>query len=101
MLPVSVVGNSIGLKPIASQIEKTQNTDNKVSFTETLNKAVVDLNNQQVEAYQSMQDIATGKVDNLQKAVQQIEEAELTMKLALEVKNKVIGSTKQILQMQI
>ena len=48
-----------------------------------------------------MQGIATGKVTNLQEAVQRIEEAELSLKLALEVKNKAINAYKEITRMQI
>jgi len=48
-----------------------------------------------------MNDIATGKVENLQEAVQKIEEAELTLKLGLEVKTKALGAYKQIMAMQI
>ena len=48
-----------------------------------------------------MEGIATGKVTNLQEAVQKIEEAELSMKLALEVKNKALTAYKEIMRMQI
>ncbi|MDY0051375.1 MAG: flagellar hook-basal body complex protein FliE [Aliarcobacter sp.] len=48
-----------------------------------------------------MESIASGKVTNLQEAVQKIEEAELSLKLALEVKNKALAAYKQIMAMQI
>jgi flagellar hook-basal body complex protein FliE len=48
-----------------------------------------------------MEGIATGKVKNLQEAVQKIEEAELSLKLALEVKNKAIGAYKEIMRMSV
>jgi len=48
-----------------------------------------------------MKEIATGKVVNLQEAVQKIEEAELTMKLALEVKNKAINAYREVMRMQV
>ena len=48
-----------------------------------------------------MQGIATGKVTNLQEAVQKIEEADLSMKLALEVKNKALNAYKEIMRMQV
>jgi flagellar hook-basal body complex protein FliE len=83
------------------------NTNNKIdksndkSFQSMLNSAISDVNNQQVEGYNAMEGIATGKVTNLQEAVQKIEEAELSMKLALEVKNKAISAYKEIMRMQI
>ena len=80
---------------------KTDNKNDGASFESMLNNAVSEVNKQQVEGYNAMEGIATGKVTNLQEAVQQIEEAELSMKLALEVKNKAIAAYKEIGRMQI
>ena len=83
------------------------NTTNKVlptqdkSFQSMLSDAISEVNDEQVEGYTSMEGIATGKVTNLQEAVQRIEEAELSMKLALEVKNKALSAYKEIMRMQI
>jgi len=74
---------------------------NGESFADILKQSVEDINNSQVEAYNAMDDIATGKVDNLQEAVQKIQEAELSLKLGLEVKNKALGAYKQIMAMQV
>jgi len=71
------------------------------SFSEILNKSLGELNDSQVQAYDAMEGIATGKVDNLQEAVQKIEEAELSLKLALEVKNKALSAFKDVMRMQI
>lgn len=83
------------------------NTTNKVlpsqdkSFQNMLRDAITDVNDEQVEGYNSMEGIATGKVTNLQEAVQKVEEAELSMKLALEVKNKALAAYKEIMRMQV
>ena len=80
--------------------EQQQNTNNE-SFAEILRQSVNEVNNSQVQAYDAMHDIATGKVENLQEAVQKIEEAELSLKLGLEVKNKALSAYKQVMAMQI
>ena len=74
---------------------------NTKSFQELLNNSLNELNDEQIEGYNAMQVIAAGKVTNLQEAVQRIEEAELSLKLALEVKNKAINAYKEITRMQI
>jgi flagellar hook-basal body complex protein FliE len=87
----------------------TQNTLGKVdgskvqgdSFSDILKGAMGDINTQQVQAYDSMESIATGKVENLQEAIKQIEEAELSLKLGLEVKNKALSAYKQVMAMQV
>ena len=77
-----------------------ENTPNE-SFASMLNNAINEVNDTQVDGYKAMENIATGKVENLQEAVSKIEQAELSLKLALEVKNKAMGAYKQIMSMQV
>ena len=77
----------------------TQNSDK--SFQNMLKDVITEVNEEQVQGYNAMEGIATGKVTNLQQAVQKVEEAELSMKLALEVKNKAINAYKEIMRMQV
>jgi flagellar hook-basal body complex protein FliE len=78
-----------------------ENSTSGASFSDMLNKSLGEVNNSQVQGYKAMEEIATGKVENLQEAVQKIEEAELSLKLALEVKNKALGAYKEIMRMQV
>jgi len=71
------------------------------SFDQILKNAIEDVNKTQVQGYDAMRGIATGEVPNLQEAVHQIAKAESTLKLALEVKNKALGSYKEIMRMQV
>lgn len=80
---------------------QNQKFDNQNSFSNLLKNSIEDVNEAQVTGYDAMNDIATGKVKNLQEAVQKIEEAELSLKLGLEVKNKALGAYKQIMSMQV
>ena len=92
---VGSIGNQgMTLKPESAKIEGD-------SFSDVLKTAMSDINTQQVEGYDAMKSIATGKVENLQEAIHQIEEAELSLKLGLEVKNKALGAYKQVMAMQI
>ena len=88
--------DSIGLKT-----DLSEDKDKSQSFSNLLKESIQEVNQSQVKAYDAMDDIATGKVENLQKAVQTIEEAELSLKLGLEVKNKALGAYKQIMAMQV
>lgn len=90
----SITNQNIGLKSETPKVEGN-------SFSDVLKTAMGDVNTQQVEAYDAMKSIATGKVENLQEAVHQIEEAEMSLKLGLEVKNKALGAYKQVMAMQI
>jgi flagellar hook-basal body complex protein FliE len=95
--------NSVGSLNTQNLIGKLNNST-KVegdSFASVLKNAMGDINTDQVKAYDAMENIATGKVENLQDAVKQIEEAELSLKLGLEVKNKALSAYKQVMAMQI
>ncbi len=85
----------------SSQMLNDNQTKNGESFSDVLKQSLHEVNNAQVGAYDAMNDIATGKVKNLQEAVQRIEEAELSLKLGLEVKNKALGAYKQVMSMQV
>ena len=71
------------------------------SFEAALKNAMVGVNQTQVDGYKAMEGLATGDVKNIQEAVQKIEEAELSLKLALEVKNKALNAYKEVMRMQI
>jgi flagellar hook-basal body complex protein FliE len=94
-----------GISNVLNQ-NNVQKVDNKndnagESFASMLNNAIKETNQTQVDGYKAMENIATGKVENLQEAVQKIGGAELSLKLALEVKNKAMGAYKQIMAMQV
>ena len=95
---INTVGN---LFPNSMVDKNSFGSNSNVSFASVLNKAMQDVNKDQLQAYQAMEDMANGTVSNVQEAVQRIQEAELSLKLALEIKNKVVGSYKEIIKMQI
>lgn len=94
---LSNLGNINGV----NNANTSSNNTSGASFENMLKDAIVGVNTDQVKGYDAMSDIATGKVTNLQEAVQRIEEAELSLKLALEVKNKAIASFKEVMKMQV
>ena len=98
-MQISSITDSISSLSSGNGSKVAQNTDK--SFQNMLKDAITEVNDEQVQGYNAMEGIATGKVTNLQQAVQKIEEAELSMKLALEVKNKAINAYKEIMRMQV
>jgi flagellar hook-basal body complex protein FliE len=98
-LNISSIGSSLSTLGL-SNVNKVEDESTK-SFQSMLNDAITDVNNEQVDGYKSMESIASGKVTNLEEAVQKIEQAELSLKLALEVKNKALNAYKEIMKMSI
>lgn len=98
---ISSITNSIGSLSLNTDNKIAQSGNGDKSFQSMLTDAITEVNDEQVQGYNAMEGIATGKVTNLQEAVQRIDESELSMKLALEVKNKAINAYKEIMRMQV
>jgi len=96
---ISSITDSIGsiAKTNVNPVNKTEDK----TFDKMLKEAISEVNDSQVQGYNAMEGIATGNVKNLQEAVQKIEEAELSLKLALEVKNKALNAYKEVMRMQV
>jgi flagellar hook-basal body complex protein FliE len=100
MINIEGLSSGIGLGNVAG-LQKQEPKVGGATFEQMLKNSITEVNNTQLQGYEAMSGIATGKVKNLQEAVQRIEEAELSLKLALEVKNKAISAYKEITKMQI
>lgn len=99
-MDISSINSSLENIKLNSQNNGASKLDG-LSFNKILNDAISQVNDEQIQGYNAMEGIATGKVTNLQEAVRQIEEAELSLKLALETKNKAINAYREIMKMQI
>lgn len=66
-------------------------------FMSELNK----LNHTLINSEVLLQDLASGKTDNIHHVMLALEDAKLTMQMALQVRNKVIEGYQEILRMQI
>lgn len=75
--------------------------DGGKSFTSILNKALGDVNSAQLKADDAAKKFLTGELQDVHQVVIAMEEARLTMQLALEVRNKVIEAYQEISRMQV
>ncbi|RXJ76509.1 flagellar hook-basal body complex protein FliE [Arcobacter sp. F155] len=98
---INSITDSIGSIASKQNNQVNQAAQSDLSFKDMLKDAVNEVNDTQVQGYNAMEGIATGKVKNLQEAVQKIEEAELSLKLGLEVKNKAINAYREIMKMPV
>jgi len=96
---ISSITDSIG--SIGNKQNPQSNKTDNTTFESMLKNAVSEVNKTQVDGYKAMEGIATGNVKNLQEAVQKIEEADLSLKLALEVKNKAVNAYKEVMRMTV
>jgi len=71
------------------------------SFADTLKEAVQSTNQLQKEADVKMQQLATGKTDDIAGVMIAAEKADISMKLMTTVRNKIISAYEEIMKMQV
>jgi flagellar hook-basal body complex protein FliE len=73
----------------------------ELSFKELIGRYVREVNDLQQEADQSVLELATGKTDNLHQVVAALSEADLSFRLMMEIRNKLLEAYQQIMRMQV
>ncbi len=71
------------------------------SFAETLKDAVNNVNQLQKTADVQMQKLATGKAENIPDVLIAAEQADIALKLMVQVRNKIIDAYHEIMKMQV
>jgi flagellar hook-basal body complex protein FliE len=70
-------------------------------FSQLVTDLLKDVNAQQVNAQQSIQDLATGQADSLQGVVLNVAKSDLTFRLLMEIRDRVISSYQEVMRMQV
>ncbi len=95
----------------ASPIRKLYDTSNNqilnneaagsTSFSDFLKDALKNLNNLQVEADSAAKGLLSGEVSDIHKTMIILEKANLNLRLAVQIRNKIIQAYEEIIRMQI
>lgn len=84
-----------------SQVKNTSKTNGEGGFGEVLNNAINKLNQTQIKADETMQGFLVGDVQDIHQVTIAMQEAKLTMQLAVEVRNKIVEAYQEISRMQL
>ena len=79
---------------------KAQDSSQAGSFSGMVEQAMANLNNSQQAADQAVQSLAAGDADNLHTVMIRTSEAQLTLDLALQVRNKCLDAYNEVKNMQ-
>ncbi len=74
---------------------------NVVDFKETVSNYVNEVNNLQLKAGESIENFATGKVENVHEVMIAMSKAEVSFKFMMETRNKLVDAYKEIMKMQV
>ena len=94
--------NAIGsLRPAMTSIPAPQVQKSGGGFGELVGKMIESVNDKQVHAQNVMNDFAAGKVENVHDVVLAEAEADLSMKMLLTTRNKLVEAYKEIMRMDV
>ena len=98
MKPLPIDPNSIpqvagGSKPGSKQVGE--------EFKEMLEGYLKDVNSLQHKADGAVHDLVTGRTENLHQLIAAVNEADLSFRLMMEMRNKLVDAYKEIMRMQV
>jgi flagellar hook-basal body complex protein FliE len=70
-------------------------------FLSTLEKAMEEVNVDQLQADGAIKDLVAGKSKNIHETMLQIQKADLSLKTMMQVRNKILEAYKEIIRMQV
>lgn len=96
----SIQGKEIGpiSKELVSSIGDQEQGD---SFKQTLNGFINEVNDLQTKANASIENLATGKVENVHEVMIAMAKAEVSFKFMMETRNKLVETYKEVMRMQM
>ena len=75
--------------------------DVATSFKDTVKDLLADVNTKLITSDQNIQDLATGKTNDIEKVVTSVEEANLALQYTMAVRTKLMDAYQEISRMQI
>ena len=97
ILPIGPIKND---NKVELKFDKAEKQDG-VGFKETVSNFVNEVNDLQVKAGESVENFATGKVENVHEVMIAMSKAEVSFKFMMETRNKLIDAYKEIMRMQV
>ncbi len=89
---------------IAGKIEQKLGSDEQQSgpsFKETISNFVNEVNDLQLKAGESIENFASGEVENVHEVMIAMSKAEVSFKFMMETRNKLVDAYKEIIKMPI
>lgn len=89
---------------VADQVSSSSGASSKEvgkSFSDTLNEAISNVNELQKESDQKIQELATGKTDDVASVMITAEKADIALRTMVQVRNKIIDAYQEIMKMQV
>lgn len=85
----------------AAKVDTDAEQAKGAQFASVLKDKLSSLNAQQVDAGMAAEDMATGRVDDVAQTMLRIEQANVSLQMATQVRNKVVEAYQEVMRMQM
>jgi flagellar hook-basal body complex protein FliE len=92
---------TLGSLPAGLTAVGGQPASGPASFGNVIQRFIQDTNAQQVQADQSVELLATGQSDSVHETMLALTKADLSLRVFMEVRNKVIDAYQEVMRMQL
>ena len=75
--------------------------DTRPGFKEVMKEKIKNVNELQLQAHTAMEDLSTGKTSNLHETMIAMQKAEVSFKMLMQVRSKIVSAYQEIMRMQV
>ena len=83
------------------EVPSAEASKNATSFSDLLRQSVDQVNQDQAQADMAVKELVAGRSKNLHETMLTIERADVSLRLMMQVRNKIIDAYKEIMKMQV
>ena len=94
-------GTDIVSLPIGLNGVNERPTTGAAGFGKVIQRFIDDTNTQQLQSDQSVEQLATGQSDSVHETMLALTKADLSLRVFMEVRNKVIDAYQEVMRMQL
>ena len=99
MKPLPISPGDIQYLPESTQ--PGSGRDSATQFKNVLGRYINEVNDLQHTADKAVRDLAAGKIDNLHQVIMAVNEADLSFRLMMQIRNRLVEAYKEIMRMQV
>ena len=102
MMDAAPVGRPQEIQPVGPQAPAVgPSKPDAPSFSDVLSKSIAEVNDLKLEANQAIEELATGKSSDIQGTIMAVEKADVSFKLMMEVRSKIISAYEEVMRTQV
>lgn len=87
--------------PFLNMKRSVGSPDERSGFQEALQESINKTNDLQLNAHTAMEELAAGKSGNIHETMLAIQKAEVSFKMMMQVRNKIINAYQEIMRMSV